>query len=429
MKRFLLCMALVAMSCSVWAQRDMTSRYVTVQLSPDKADWTYKTGQEVTFNVAVMKDTYPQKNVEVEYTWGEETMTPTVTGKINTGDGYAKLKLKGLGKAGFMTLTGRVKIDGEGYSNFTNVAFEPEKIATTTKLPADFMQFWESVLAKSSKVPLESLMTLQPDLCTPYADVYHVRFQNAASGQYIYGMLSTPKAKGKYPAVLIVPGAGVRAYKGLTNYAKDGVIALQIGIHGIPVNLPDQLYLDLRGAALNGYNAYNIDNKDKYYYKNVYSGCVKAMDFLCSLPDVDTTRLAVGGGSQGGLLSLVVAGLDKRVKYLFANHPAYCNVSGYYNGSIGGWPKLFRDPKEASIEQKVKVSEYYDGTNFARYVTQPINFGISYNDQVCPPTSTWGTYNIIKSPKTMVITQDCGHWRYPEHYESQRVWLVEMLKK
>ena len=41
----------------------------------------------------------------------------------------------------------------------------------------------------------------------------------------------------KYPAILKVPGAGIRAYNGEPERAGNGFIILEIGIHGIPVNL------------------------------------------------------------------------------------------------------------------------------------------------------------------------------------------------
>jgi cephalosporin-C deacetylase-like acetyl esterase len=62
----------------------------------------------------------------------------------------------------------------------------------------------------------------------------------------------------------------VRGYKGTPDLAAKGFITLQIGIHGIPVNLPDALYEQLNAGALESYNRYNLDNRDAYYYRRVY---------------------------------------------------------------------------------------------------------------------------------------------------------------
>ena len=93
-----------------------------------------------------------------------------------------------------------------------------------------------------------------------------------------------PKKEGKYPAILRVPGAGVRPYFGDISTAEKGFITLEIGIHGVPVNLEPEVYSNLGAGALNGYQNMNLDDRDRYYYKRVYMGCVRANDFLTNLP-------------------------------------------------------------------------------------------------------------------------------------------------
>lgn len=428
-KNLILLIATLLIGVNSWAQTDNIGRYVTIQMTPDHHDWVYKIGEQVEFDVAVIKNSYAQENIDVEYQWGEETLTPTLEATLNTGKtGHKTLKLKGLKKAGFMTLMASVTVDGKKYTNYINVGFEPEKIETVVEMPSDFKEFWSKVIDDNSKVPLEPIMTLKQDQCTPTTNVYHIRFQNTPN-TYIYGMLSVPKAEGNYPAVLIVPGAGVRAYYGTETYTKQDVISLSIGIHGIPVDMNDEFYTILRAGALAGYYCFNYDDRDKHYYKRVFAGCVKAVDFLCSLDNVDKDRIGVFGGSQGGLFSMVVGALDPRIKCLVVNHPAHCNLSGYARGSISGWPKLFRNPDETNLKTKIEVSEYYDGVNFARLLDKPLRFGIGYNDRTCAPTSTYSVYNAITAPKQIHITNDCAHWFFPEDKEQQVDWIVEQLKK
>ena len=60
---------------------------------------------------------------------------------------------------------------------------------------------------------------------------------------------SHARTAGKYPALLSVPGAGVRPYRGLAEIAGRGLITFQIGIHGIPVIQPQEVYDSLDLAA------------------------------------------------------------------------------------------------------------------------------------------------------------------------------------
>jgi hypothetical protein len=73
----------------------------------------------------------------------------------------------------------------------------------------------------SLKIPLDSRMTLLPERCTEKTNVYHVSIQNFPGASRVYGILCVPKKEGKYPALLSVPGAGVRPYNGNIAMAKE----------------------------------------------------------------------------------------------------------------------------------------------------------------------------------------------------------------
>jgi cephalosporin-C deacetylase len=266
---------------------------------------------------------------------------------------------------------------------------------------------------------------LLPDRCTEKTNVYQANIQNYKPGMRLYGIVSIPKAPGKYPALLRVPGAGVRPYFGDVATADLGIITFEIGIHGISVTMDPGVYNDLGRTTLDGYPFFNLGNRDRYYYKRVYLGCVRAIDFLFSLPEFDGSNLAVTGGSQGGALSIVTAGLDSRVKYLAAFYPALCDLTGYLSNRAGGWPHMFRDQKAS--KEDIETTKYYDVVNFARNVNVPGFYSWGFNDVVCPPTSTYSAYNSIKAPKELFIFQETGHWTYPEQNEKSKQWLLSRL--
>jgi cephalosporin-C deacetylase-like acetyl esterase len=257
-----------------------------------------------------------------------------------------------------------------------------------------------------------------------------VNLQNFKLGARLYGILCVPKKEGKYPAILQVPGAGVRAYAGDIVNAEKGFITFQIGIHGIPVNMDPLVYANLASGALSGYWNYNLDDKDRFYYKRVYLGCVRANDFLVSLPQYDGKNLAVMGGSQGGALSIVTASLDARVKYWAAYYPALSDLTGYLKGRAGGWPHLFDKNNVAfnNTKEKINTAGYYDVVNFARQLKVPGFYSMGFNDETCPPTSMYAAYNVITAPKELFLALETGHWTYPEQQEKLTNWLVGKLK-
>lgn len=412
-----------------WASAQPVEKLVKVVVTPDHANWVYQPGEKASFQVAVMRNSEFLPNVKIRYELGPEMLEPIKRDSVISKDGQFKIEGGTMKDAGFLRCKVSTVIDGVRYESLATAAYSPGQIKPTTELPVDFVQFWDNGKAEAAKVPMDVKLTLLPDRCTEKVNVYQASIQNYHVGTRLYGILCVPKKAGKYPAVLKVPGAGVRPYSGDVALAEKGIISLEIGIHGIPVTMDPTVYVDMSRSVLDGYMFYNLDDRDRYYYKRVYLGCVRAIDFLYSLPEFDGANLGVTGGSQGGALSIVTAGLDSRVKYLAAFYPALCDLTGYLHGRAGGWPHLFNEANKAfnAKKDKIETSKYYDVVNFARFVKAPGQYSWGYNDVTCPPTSMFSAYNVIQAPKELFIYEETGHWTYPEQTDKLRNWLIGKL--
>lgn len=406
---------------------------VQVVVAPDRPDWTYQTGQTPKFTIRVLADNNPLAGATVSYKIGPEQMPAIIeeAGIAVPLDGLV-VEAGTLQEPGFIRCIVTTTINGKTYRGIATAGFSPERIQPTQVLPDDFDAFWDAGKAELAAVPIDPTRTLLPEYSTSAVDVYHVSFRVARDDSRIYGILCEPKAPGRYPAVLRVPGAGVRPYVPVnTDLAAQGVITLNIGIHGIPVNLPAQAYSALRAGALKNYAHYNLDNKDTYYFRRVFLGCIRANDYLASLPNWDGKNLLVTGGSQGGHLSIATAGLDPRVTALALVHPAGCDVTGYLHGRAGGWPHMFRpDPKtgmnfHAQNPAKIATTAYYDAVNFARLIRVPGLYSWGYNDEVTPPTSMFAAYNVITAPKALNLVLAGGHTNIPEEWAAIDEWLLQ----
>jgi cephalosporin-C deacetylase len=407
-----------------------TEKIIKVAVSADHANWNYSIGEKVNFTITVTKNGSLVPNASVRYEIGPEKQDPTQKKSVIASTGIIKLDGGMLSKAGFLRCIAVAEVDGKEYRNLATAGFAPGNIQPTVENPADFDNFWEKAKEDLAKIPMDAKMTLMPERCTEKTNVYHVNLQNYRLGSRLYGILCVPKKEGKYPALLQVPGAGVRAYGGDIATAEKGVITFQIGIHGVPVDMNPTVYTDLGSGPLSGYFNYNMDDKDRFYYKRVYLGCVRANDFLTSLPQYDGSNLAVTGGSQGGALSIITTALDSRVKSLGAFYPALSDVTGYLFDRAGGWPHYFDKANRSANEKKDKIStlSYYDVVNFARRVKVPGYYSWGYNDETCPPTSMYAAYNVISAPKDLYLALDTGHWTYPEQGEKMSAWLLGRLK-
>lgn len=404
-------------------------QYLEISVSPEKKDWLYQVGEKVNFQVSVTQSGRPVEVENVRYFVKEEKMQPLQEGPLVLKDGKATITSIGMKTPGFLRCEVFATVDGKEYRGLGTAAFEPEKIQPTVKMPEDFQKFWENAKAELAKIPLEPKLIHLPDRSTDAVDVYHVNFRNIGNSR-VYGVLTVPKGGGKYPAILQVPGAGIRPYSGDIAKAARGAIVLQIGIHGIPVDMAPEVYNNLNAGALSGYWNFNIQDKDIYYYKRVYLGCIRSVDFLVSLPQYDGKNLAVQGGSQGGALSIVTAALDDRVKYLSSFYPALSDMTGYLHGRAGGWPHIFTGNglNFYNFPKAIESIGYYDVVNFARILKTPGFYSWGFNDDTCPPTSYYSAYNQIKAPKEVFVVPETGHWTYPEQGVKSDNWLFEKLK-
>lgn len=412
-------------------------RVATIQLrvAPDHRDWSYQLGETAKFRIMVTADNTPVDHATVTYAVGPELMPAEKKTAAVPLDGLV-VDGGSLKEGGFIRLKASVELGGRTYYGNATAAFAPETIKPYQTEPADFDAFWQKGKEELAQIPLEAKVTLLPEACTDTVNVYHVGIRTAgrswSGAGRVYGILTEPKAPGRYPAVLMVPGAGVRPYSGNTDWAARGAIVLEIGIHGIPVNLAKEVYDQLHAGALNGYQTFNLDDRETYYYRRVYLNCLRANDFLASRPMWNGHDLLVTGASQGGQLTIVTAALDPRVTALAAIHPAMCDVVGELHGRAGGWPHPFKPnddgtPSVHSTPAKIATTAYYDSVNFARRLKVPGFYIWGFNDETCPPTSTFAAYNVITAPKTLAIEPEQAHTYPPEQWEAVNNWVSNNL--
>lgn len=427
MKRFLSLMFCLMVLMTLSAQIRGNDIVVTVQ--PDHQDWTYKTGEKATFTVNVLRSGTLLDNVSIDYAAGPE-MYQDVKRSLTLKDGT--LKLTGTMKQpGFYRVDVTAHVNGKDYRGACGAAFAPEQLLPSTVMPDDFSDFWQNAINEARNTPLEPTKRLLPERCTKDVNVYEVSFNNMKWGSRTYGILCVPVKEGKYPALLRVPGAGVRPYGGDIYTASQGAVTLEIGIHGISVTMEQGVYDNLNNGALSGYWEFGMDNRDKSYYKHVILGCIRALDYIEQYTPWNGKECGVTGSSQGGFLSLATAGLDKRITFYAPVHAALCDHTNSFRGIACGWPHYFYGSRESGDSmRKIETSRYYDGVNFARLITDKQEgwFSFGYNDDVVPPTTAWATYNIVTGPKEISPYRATWHFWFQEQWDEWENWLLKQMK-
>lgn len=411
--------------------------FVEVVAMPNHADSHYAVGQTALLRIAAQEGGVPLNGTTVYFKVGPEMLLPEGSDSVTFSDGEAVIPMGTLTEPGFLACQYEfATADGKKYSDLVKLAFSPEQIKAFTPMPKDFEQFWQKALKEARKVDLEPEYFDVPDATNDKLVTKLVRL-HVGKDKWIYGMLTIPRSgslsSGEgggrgFPVVLCPPGAGSSKIFPSDYFGQEGMVYMKIEIHDNDPRMADDDYNRMRAEKCDGYMRRGMASKDTYYYKDVYVGCARAVDFLCSLPEWDGRNVIVTGGSQGGALTIVTAALNEKVTMCAPFYPALCDLTGFLHQRAGGWPKFFsgfyKDGKtDIANDQAVETLQYFDVVNFASILKVPTFMSWGYSDDTCSPTSVWAAWNAIGAPKENDITPSSGHWRFPSSQQKCLEWM------
>lgn len=435
MKRLLsLLLMVVAISMAGLAENyPYRSDYLWVTV-PDHADWLYRAGEKARVEVQLYKYGIPQ-DATVNYEIADDMLAADRKGEVIMKHGRAVIDMGTRNTPGFRDLRLSAVVDGKKYVHHVKVGFSVDEIRPFTREPADFIDFWNRNIEDMRAVPLSYTKEKAEEYCTDKIDCYLLKIRLNKQNQSVYAYLFYPKnaQKGSCPVVLCPPGAGIKTIKEPLRhkyYAEHGFIRMEIEIHGLDPRLPKETFDDITKAfngRENGYLYNGLQDPDRYYMKRVYLSLIRCLDLLTALPEWDGRNLIVQGGSQGGALAIVAAGLDRRVTQCIVNHPALSDMAAYSAGRTGGYPH-FNKVDGMFTDRNMRTMAYYDVVNFARHVTADVYMTWGYNDNTCPPTTSYAVWNTFTCPKEALITPINEHWTSDDTEYRQMEWVLKKLR-
>jgi cephalosporin-C deacetylase len=381
---------------------------------------TYKSKQEGKFSYLVTTD--DGKKVY-------ERSEPLKIGKSGSSSVSVSIPAK---PSGFYRLS--VQLNLTSYDDTVRKVFgvSPEKIVTKKFKPTDFDAFWQRSKTILRGVAPQYKITEDTRQSTKEIKTYLVEMRSWGNA-VIRGWLTIPVNRPKrLPVRYRVPGYLVAM---TPSYTEDDFAVFQINVRG---NGNSKDAIDTRGQQ---FNLINISDKDNYVYRAVYMDCLRGVDFICHNAKefgLDTTRISIDGGSQGGALAVVVAGLDKRIKAVTTEVPLYSDLRDASRitrmvppkGQTPVWllNNYVETHKTFTYERLYGLWDYYDPINFAPMVKVPVLMGIGLLDDLCPPSCSYAMYNQLATQnKEIWISADKTHELDPIYYRFQYMWLRENL--
>jgi cephalosporin-C deacetylase-like acetyl esterase len=331
---------------------------------------------------------------------------------------YFPFMVKNL-KPGFYraTLSLESRMGNKKYS--FNFGYEPEKIVSPADPQPDLLEFWQRAKAELATVDPQYKMIRIDSLCTDKHNVYLVEMRSLGNA-LIRGWYQVPVKPGRYPAIMQVPGYSSVEVPSYINYGDDVIgFGLNIRGHG---NSKDDV-----NPGFPGYILYNLSDKEKYIYRGAYMDCVSGIDFLSSRPEVDASRIAVEGASQGGALTFATAALAAdRIAVCAPQVPFLSDFRDYFR--VAAWPAnefidLVENRKAITWDQVYYTLSYFDIKNLAPMIKAPLIMGVGLMDEVCPPHINFAAFNLVTAEKKYIVYPQAGHG-LPEHfYHAKMDWI------
>jgi cephalosporin-C deacetylase len=296
--------------------------------------------------------------------------------------------------------------------------------------PGDFDSFWKSTLddAHQRAFPAEFTAVRNP-LRT--IETFDVTFSGFA-GQRIKGWFMLPRQR-TAPLPCVVEFLG---YGGGRGFATDWLLWASAGYAHFIMDTRGQGSAWSRGDTPDpepddtnphhpGFMTRGILKPTTYYYRRVFTDAVRAIETVRTHPAVDSERIAVSGGSQGGGISIAAAGLSPAVKVCMPDVPFLCHyrrateiTAAHPYEEISRYLLCHRD----KVDTVFQTLSYFDGVNFSTRSQASALFSVGLMDEICPPSTVFAAYNHYAAPKDIRI------WRYNHHEGGANFQVQEKLK-
>jgi cephalosporin-C deacetylase len=281
--------------------------------------------------------------------------------------------------------------------------------------PADFDEFWASTLEESRAAGGSAVLT---DAETPVTAVrVHDFTFPGYRGEPIRAWITRPLTEGPLPTVIDYVGYG--GGRGLPHerlhWASAGYVHIIMDTRGqgsgwgTGGSTPDP---HGSGPAISGFMTRGIESPGDYFYRRVFTDAVRLVDAARELPFVDADRISVTGVSQGGGITLAVAGLVPGLSAVMPDVPFLCHfrrsvelTPGDPFAEVARYLGVHRGAAESVFE----TLSYFDGVNFARRATAPGLFSVALMDATVLPSSVFAAFNAYGAAGEIEVYEFNGH--------------------
>ncbi len=289
--------------------------------------------------------------------------------------------------------------------------------------PEDFDQYWTKALEELGEGDPNAVFEAA-SFSAPYCECFDLWFSGAdgarVHAQYLRPVSDRAEAgnpAGSSPALIRFHGYSRHAGPWMEKLAFAAA-----GFHVFALDCRGQAGLSEdrgghKGNTLHGHLIRGLyEGPEKLYYRQVFLDTVRLAHIAMALPEIDSSRVSVWGGSQGGALSLACAALVPEIEKAVVEYPFLSDYKRVWDMDLderayAELREFFRmyDPLHKEEEEIFTRLGYIDVHHLAPRIRAKVLFGCGGMDKVCPPSTQFAAYNAITSEKTLRYFPDFEH--------------------
>jgi cephalosporin-C deacetylase len=296
--------------------------------------------------------------------------------------------------------------------------------------PADFDRFWQETLEEVRSYPLEARFT-PFDVGLSLVDVFDVSYRGYG-GHTIRAWLLLPTGV-RDPLPCVVEFIGYGGGRGLPFewllWSNAGYAHFVMDTRGQGSIWRQGDTSDPEGESATpqapGFMTRGILSPSTYYYRRVYADAVRAVETARACPRIRADKIALVGTSQGGGITLAVAGLVPDIAAAMPDVPFLCHMRKATEiTDADPYQEIVRFCRNhrTRVDSVLATLEYFDGVNFAARARCPALFSVGLMDDVCPPRTVFAAYNYYAGPREIRV------WPYNKHEGGQGHQIREQIR-
>lgn len=277
---------------------------------------------------------------------------------------------------------------------------------------ADLKEFWSALLTSAAELAAPTT-TRELESTLTRLRVYDLEFSGAL-GHRVKGWLLLPRdAEEPLPCVVKFIG-----YGGGRSLPHEFTLWPSAGVAIAVMDTRSQGWSDTVDPGVDlapqvpGFVTQGITAAANHYYSRVFVDAARLVTCVQQLPQIDSSRVAIAGGSQGGGIAIAAAALSAGLAPVALRPEPLVGASV----DVPFWCDVYRASTMVDTAPYVELSNYLrarprdvdavrttlsyiDCSLLAAYAECPSLFGVALMDDVCPPSTVYAAYNAWSGPK------------------------------